>query len=84
MPLNCTFPKVTIKDFKSNVSNFWKYGISGDNPILLVKIKSIEDVYVIEECLAMYDYYRSKRIYIDFISIFFHFFIGKERMSPRV
>ena len=61
--------KVDKQPIKSNVSNFWKYGISGDNPILLVKIKSIEDVYVIEECLAMYDYYRSKRIYIDFIII---------------
>ena len=54
-------------NFSGMISDLWKYGISGDNPILLVKINSIEDVYVIEECLSMYDYYRSKKVFFDLV-----------------
>ena len=56
----------------SNMDNFeidslWKYGISGDNPILLVKVKNIEDIYVLENVIDAYEYYRAKKIFIDLI-----------------
>ena len=55
-----------------NIENFqidslWKYGISGDNPIFLVKIKHIEDMYVLEDIITAYEYYRAKKIFIDLI-----------------
>ena len=52
---------------KMQIDSLWKYGISGDNPILLVKIKSIEDLYVIEDIITAYEYYRVKKVYLDLI-----------------
>ena len=57
---------------KLNVSNFsqsdlWKYGISGDLKIVLVKIRDINDTDVIEQVLKMYDFFRSKDIKIDLV-----------------
>ena len=47
--------------------SLWRYGISGDNPILLVKVSNIEDIYVIEEVVGIYEYYRAKKIFIDLV-----------------
>ena len=40
-------PSLPKKEYKQ--SDFWKYGISGDLPIILVLIKSVNDVYVVKE-----------------------------------
>jgi len=40
----------------------WKYGISGDYPIILVRIKDINDVYVIKQILKAYEFFRIKNI----------------------
>ncbi len=48
-------------------SELWKFGISGDLPILLVKIKDINDMYVINEVLRAYEFYRVKNINIDLV-----------------
>ena len=60
-----------IKKIKPNSKfskhSFWKYGISGDLPILLVKIKNIEDIYVVEEVVNAFDYFRSKTLKIDLV-----------------
>ena len=50
-----------------NLDSLWKYGISGDNPIILVKIKNIEDIYVLENILDAFQYYRAKSIFVDLI-----------------
>ena len=50
-------------------SKLWKYGISGDNPILVVKIKNINDIYVIEDVIKGYEYFRNKNIFIDLVII---------------
>ncbi len=47
--------------------DFWKYGISGDRPILLVKIKEENDVYTVREILKAYEYFITKNILIDLI-----------------
>ena len=57
---------------KLNISNFsindlWKYGISGDLKIILVKIRDINDTDVIEQVLKMYEFFRSKNIEIDLV-----------------
>lgn len=48
-------------------SELWKYGISGDLPIVLLKIKEINDTDVLREVLKAYEYYRSKNIFIDLV-----------------
>jgi len=60
-----------IKRVKNNneysKNSIWKYGISGDNPIILVNIKNIEDIYVVEEVISCFEYYRAKSIFTDLI-----------------
>ena len=48
-------------------SELWKYGISGDLPILLVKIKDSSDIYVIEDIMKCYDFLRMKNILFDLV-----------------
>lgn len=48
-------------------SELWKYGISGDLPIVLVKISGVNDIYVLEEVLKAYEFYRTKNIQIDLV-----------------
>lgn len=48
-------------------NSLWKYGISGDLPIILVEIDSIEYMYVIEEIINCFEYYRAKNILVDLI-----------------
>ncbi|MBQ9297577.1 MAG: hypothetical protein IJ223_00840 [Clostridia bacterium] len=56
---------ITQKEFKQ--CDLWKYGISGDLPILLAKIKDVNDIYVIEDLLKAYEYFKVKNINIDFV-----------------
>lgn len=54
---------------KYSVYDLWKYGISGDIPILLIKVGNINDVTVVEDAIKAYEYYRLKNIYIDLVII---------------
>lgn len=45
----------------------WKFGISGNNPILLVKIQDVNDIYIIRDILKSYEFFRSKNINIDLV-----------------
>ena len=51
------------------VEDLWKYGISGDIPILLVKIKDVNDIDIVKETIKAYDYFRIKNIEIDLVII---------------
>lgn len=50
-------------------STLWKYGISGDLPILLVRIRDVNDMDVVEEVLNAYEYYRIKNIAMDLVIV---------------
>ena len=45
----------------------WKYGISGDLPIILVKIKDANDKYVISEVLKAQEFFMSKNIQTEIV-----------------
>lgn len=45
----------------------WKYGISGDLPILLVKISSSNEKDNLEEILKAYEFFRLKNVEIDLV-----------------
>lgn len=47
----------------------WKYGISGDLPIILVKVKEENDIYVVKEILKAYEYFITKNIKMDLVII---------------
>ena len=47
----------------------WRYGISGDNPIISVKLRKMEEVNGLKQILKAYEYFRAKSILIDLIII---------------
>lgn len=48
-------------------TELWKYGISGDLPILLIKIKEVTDIGVVKDALKAYEYFKVKNIKIDLV-----------------
>ena len=50
-----------------SIESLWKYGISGDLPIIILKISKLEEIYVLEDMIRAFEYYRIKNILIDFI-----------------
>lgn len=58
-----------VNNFEQDFSNpnIWKYGISGDRPILLVKIKDENDLYLVQEVMKAKEYFETKNITIDVI-----------------
>ena len=61
----CTLEKIAKRDYKQ--SDLWKFGISGDLPIILVKIKDTNDIYIINELLKAYEMYLAKGIKVDLV-----------------
>ncbi|SHO52374.1 glucoamylase family protein [Anaerocolumna xylanovorans] len=54
------------RNFK-NQSFLWKFGISGDNPILLLKVASMEDGRLVKDVLKAYEYLRINRVMVDLV-----------------
>ena len=50
-------------------SELWKYGISGDLPILLLKIKDVVDIDVVKDAVKAYEYFKLKNIKIDLVIV---------------
>ena len=50
-------------------SDLWKYGISGDLPIILVKMKNANDVQGLKEVLKAYEYFRTKNVETEIVII---------------
>lgn len=49
------------------IHSLWKLGISGDYPILVVKIKDIEDIQTIKHALLCHTYWKHKGLEIDLV-----------------
>lgn len=67
---NNPLKKLTLKNLPKRIysqSSLWKYGISGDLPIILVKIEDLNDMYVVRDLLKAHEYFRSKNIKIDLV-----------------
>ena len=45
----------------------WKYGISGDIPIILVKISDISETYILKEILKLYEFIRYKNFEVELV-----------------
>jgi len=54
------------RNFK-NQSFLWKFGVSGDNPIMLLRVNSIEKAGIIKDVLKAYEYLRINRVLVDLI-----------------
>jgi cyclic beta-1,2-glucan synthetase len=68
------YPHASMRaDHKKLVSNtkgqpsYWAYGISGDHPILLMKVHGQEDLALVQEVLQAHAYWRSRNLKIDLV-----------------
>ena len=62
--------KERIDILKNNVLNqtgLWKFGISGDRPIIFLEIQNLDNLSLVKELLHAFEYYKSKSIFIDLI-----------------
>jgi cyclic beta-1,2-glucan glucanotransferase len=50
-----------------NVSALWAQGISGDHPIVLLRIDQVEDIDIVRQLLRAYEYWRMKRLQVDLV-----------------
>jgi cyclic beta-1,2-glucan synthetase len=48
-------------------SVLWPYGISGDLPIVLVRIDEIDDLEIVRQLLRAHDYWRMKQLAVDLV-----------------
>ena len=65
--------KVSQKNIDSEslypLTELWKYGISGDLPIVFVRIKNVNDIDVISELVKAYEYFKTKNFKMDLVII---------------
>lgn len=59
-----------IKGNRLGQSSLWKYGISGDLPILLINIASTNEIDIVLEGLKAHDFMRAKGITLDLVILF--------------
>jgi cyclic beta-1,2-glucan synthetase len=58
-------------------SALWAHGISGDLPIVLVRIDDADDIGIVRQLLRAFEYWRLKRLHVDLV-------ILNERLSSYV
>jgi len=56
-----------LKQNASGASRLWSYGISGDIPIVLVRIDEVEDRNIIRQLLRAYEYWNMKNLAVDLV-----------------
>ncbi len=52
-----------------NQTNLWKYGITGDYPIILVEIYESESINLVKEVIKAYEFYKTRSIFIDVVVV---------------
>lgn len=50
-------------------NGLWKFGISGDRPIILVDISDISDIAFVFDILKAFEYYKNNSIFVDIVII---------------
>ncbi len=60
-------PRELLQGNRLPVSELWKFGISGDRPILLARIEDGADIGVIRQLLTAHEYLHVKRLGIDLV-----------------
>ena len=58
--------KILLQDMGAQ-SALWPQGISGDRPILLVRIDETEDIEIVRQLLHAFEYWKTKRLVVDLV-----------------
>jgi len=56
-----------LKQNKKGQSALWAYGISGDNPIVLVTIDKEDDIDIVNQALKAHEYWKMKGLKVDLV-----------------
>jgi cyclic beta-1,2-glucan synthetase len=62
-------PEHVIRANRKGQSGLWAFGISGDYPILLIKINDLQGVPLLQEAIQAHTYWRNQQILIDLVVI---------------
>ena len=60
-------PSSTLRANTKGQSGLWRYAISGDYPILLVRIGQQEEINLIAELLQVHEYWRNQKLKFDLV-----------------
>lgn len=60
-------PLEHIKRNRKDQSGLWRFGISGDNPILLLRVASMEEANLVKEVVKAYEYFRINQVKVDLV-----------------
>jgi cyclic beta-1,2-glucan synthetase len=60
-------PAEVLKRGGRNISALWAYGISGDLPIVLLRIDRVDDLDLLRQLLRAFEYWRIKRLEVDLV-----------------
>ena len=52
-----------------DINDIWKFGISGDEKIIMCEILNPENIYELEKVIKLYGYLRAKKMYVDLVII---------------
>lgn len=52
---------------RSDQSQLWSMGVSGDLPIMLVRISEAQEIAIVKEALQALEYFRTKRLAVDLV-----------------
>ena len=56
-----------LKRSERGASTLWAHGISGDLPIVLVRIDEIEDREIVRQLVRAHEYWRMKQLDVDLV-----------------
>ncbi|MBE6147517.1 MAG: DUF3131 domain-containing protein [Firmicutes bacterium] len=59
--------KKLLKENKLSQENLWKFGISGDRPMITLTLHDISSLSLAKQVLKAYEYFKNKGIYVDII-----------------
>ncbi len=60
-------PRTVIARNRLGQSGLWGYGISGDLPIVLVRVSSVDNVDLVRQMIRAHDYWRLKGLAVDLV-----------------
>ena len=56
-----------IRRNRKNQSDLWRFGISGDNPIMLLRISDVEDIRAARDMIMAYEFFKKNLILVDLV-----------------
>ncbi len=56
-----------LKKNRKGQPALWAYGISGDLPVVLVTIKTVDDIDIVRDALKAHEYWRTKGLEVDLV-----------------